>query len=93
VTPLTNEGRAEPVTGAEPRVARAEYQGLCRCGADLCISLSANSESPAWTPVGTLAWAPEDLERDGLPKAVAVDHADCDRPPSRLARDRGRRVL
>lgn len=87
--PLTNDDRGPALQDRTPRV-RATYAGLCRCGTAMNVSITDAATSPTWTPVGTIAWLDEDVGRDGFPKVVAVDHADCERPPSRLARDRSR---
>ena len=88
---LTNQDRGPAVT-AQRVVRRASYQGLCGCGADLQVSVAADSiergDRVLDTALGAIEWRPQDLERDGLPRTVAVDHAQCTKPPSRLARER-----
>lgn len=90
---LTNAGRA-PLPRTPPAAPRrADYVGLCRCGTELSVSLAVSAQPPVHTPIGPVEWTGMDLERDGLPKAVSIDHTGCEKPPSRIARDRGRPVL
>jgi hypothetical protein len=86
---LTNAGRGEPRPITEPPPPRGSYQGLCRCGTSLNVTIALGAESPMWTPIGTVEWSAQHLDRDGLPASVVIDHADCAKPPSRIARERG----